>query len=486
MVQANAQVIVYNVSLRLMRRQHGRREFCLEIPWRRMVVSKRSGKRRCANGGSARRSAAATGSGRASALHRRGGALVRSERWRQAVAVLSQAAGLCPDSPAILEDLALAYRGAGQIVPALRVYDRLIGLGAATVETWRATGDALCDVGEYAQAVDAYEHSLALSPESPERQHDYGRALFKLGEADEAARRIERAARCSDSIVPWASLATMIPGVPSASNADILSVRREFAQRLAAAGQGSRSSARRRHSTGSRIRIGYVSASERFVALPLSYLTFEVTYPVPEVAHAPCVHNRYVTFGSLVSQYKLTVPVVEAWSRILGAVPTSRLVLANRALESACNREHLLARFETCGIARDRLELLGPADHAEFLRYYDRIDVALDAFPYNGGTTTMEAIWQGVPVLTFNGDRWASRTSQTLLYRAGLGDWVMSSVDTYVDRAIALARDRAEWGMLADIRGSMREQVKQSSACDVTRLARCMERVFLLLHRLGE
>ena len=128
--------------------------------------------------------------------------------------------------------------------------------------------------------------------------------------------------------------------------------------------------------------------------------------------------------------------MVAAWSRILLGAPTARLLLRGRTLEDPSNRVALLARFARCGVAPDRLILVGGAEHFDFLRGYDEIDIGLDTFPYNGGTTTTEALWQGVPVLTFNGDRWASRTSRSLLLAAGLSEWVATDVADFVSRGV--------------------------------------------------
>ena len=215
--------------------------------------------------------------------------------------------------------------------------------------------------------------------------------------------------------------------------------------------------------------------SERVVRVPGSYLTFDVGYPVPDVADPPCRSSGRLTFGCLASQYKITPPVVEAWSRLLERAPGSKLLLKNAALGSAANRAHVSDRFARRGISADRLELEGPAEHFDFLSAYARVDVALDTFPYNGGTTTMEALWQGVPVLTFRGDRWASRQSASLLRAGGLDEFVAGGIEDYVDRAVRLAADPKP---LADLRRGLRARLAASSVNDTTAFARSMEALY--------
>lgn len=209
-----------------------------------------------------------------------------------------------------------------------------------------------------------------------------------------------------------------------------------------------------------------------------SYLTFEVAYPVPDVAPPPCLARDHLTFGCLAPQYKITTEVVAAWSRILLGAPGSRLLLKNAILERPTGREFVLGLFKECGIGPERLELEGPAEHFAFLERYAEIDVALDTFPYNGGTTTTEAIWQGVPVLTFHGGRWASRTSATILREGGLGEFVADDLDGFVARGIALANDRATPARLSALRASMRDKLRGSSVCDAAKLAREIEAIF--------
>ena len=217
---------------------------------------------------------------------------------------------------------------------------------------------------------------------------------------------------------------------------------------------------------------------ERVLRLPCSYLTFQVDYPVPDVASPPCLTTGRFTFGSLVSQYKITPPVLDAWSEILNRSPESQLVLANSNLKSPHNRSYVLEQFKSRGVASDQLRFLPPVDHDLFLRYYDQIDLALDSFPYNGGTTTMEAIWQGVPVLTKQGDRWAARTSQSLLCECHLSEFVAIDTRRYVEQAVIWATNKSAWSHLSTLRNTMRERLRASPVCDSEQLTREMETVF--------
>ncbi len=214
---------------------------------------------------------------------------------------------------------------------------------------------------------------------------------------------------------------------------------------------------------------------ERVRRVPTTYMAFDVFHPVPDVVPPPWLRTGHVTFGSLMSAYKITNPVIAAWTAILRGVPGARLLLRNRALDQASNRADFLARFAAHGIDTARLTLEGGGPHLEFLGTYDRIDIALDAFPYNGGTSTAEALWQGVPLLTFDGDRWAARTSRSILMAAGLGEWVAADEAGFVALAIRLGRAPED---LAAIRSGLRERVAASPACDTGALCRALEAIY--------
>jgi predicted O-linked N-acetylglucosamine transferase (SPINDLY family) len=217
---------------------------------------------------------------------------------------------------------------------------------------------------------------------------------------------------------------------------------------------------------------------ERIVRVPGSYLAFDVLYPVPDVAPPPVLRNGWLTFGSFASAHKITDPVVAAWSRILLGVPNARLLVRNQLMNEPSNRLALIGRFARQGVAPDRLILREGAEHFEFLRGYDEVDIALDTFPYNGGTTTTEALWQGVPVLSFNGDRWASRTSRSLLLAAGLPEWVATDQADFVRRGVALALNEGTPALLAALRTGLREWLRSSAACDAAGLCGALEAIY--------
>src|SRR5580700_4205448 len=212
--------------------------------------------------------------------------------------------------------------------------------------------------------------------------------------------------------------------------------------------------------------------SEKILRVPGSYLTFEINYPVPPV---PSRDDHPITFGCLASQYKITKEVIAAWCEILCQVPDSSFILANATLSSEGNRRFVSHLFEENGIAPARVLLRGGLDHYRFLQIYDEIDIALDTFPYNGGTTTTEAIWQGIPVATFYGDRWASRTSASILRAAGLPELVGETVEDFIALSVSLAKSPDR---LLDLRRNMRSRLRDSPVCDTLSFARNMEQLY--------
>lgn len=223
---------------------------------------------------------------------------------------------------------------------------------------------------------------------------------------------------------------------------------------------------------------GEAFVNERIVRLATSYLSFEVQYPVPELVPPPCLAKGQITFGCLAPQYKLTPQTIEIWARILHACPECRLILKNTALGSESNRAAVSDAFARQQVSPEQVELQGPAEHFAFLQTYNAVDLTLDTFPYNGGTTTMESLWQGVPVLAFAGERWLSRISASLLHYAGLTKFIAADLNRHVEQAIALAHDPGTPDRLAGLRLGMRDRLRQAPVCDMAAFARQMEQEY--------
>jgi predicted O-linked N-acetylglucosamine transferase (SPINDLY family) len=216
---------------------------------------------------------------------------------------------------------------------------------------------------------------------------------------------------------------------------------------------------------------------ERFYAeavyrLPGSYLCFTPPVVPIEVAPLPSLQGAPITFGSCNSLYKLTEHVLDLWARILLAVPGSRLLLKNYHLTKPVFADQIIGRLAQSGIGADRLLLADAAERHEILATYNTIDIALDPFPYGGGTTTAEALWMGVPVITWRGDRFVGRVSESILTIAGMSEFVATSAEEYVAKAVGLAADPPA---LAGLRAGLRDRLVQSPMCDAVRFTRDLE-----------
>jgi protein O-GlcNAc transferase len=212
---------------------------------------------------------------------------------------------------------------------------------------------------------------------------------------------------------------------------------------------------------------------ERLLRLAHGFLCFAPLAPAPDVAPLPALRRGHVTFGSFNNPQKTKPAVIETWAAILRAVPESRLVCKSRVFAEPTLRQRHLDLFAAQGVAAARIELRGWNPHEdEHLRGYGEIDVALDPFPYNGATTSCEALWMGVPVVALVGDRHAGRVGLSLLTHAGLADYAAPDAGAYVARAVALAADLPA---LSRLRGGLRARVAASPLCDAPGFARAFE-----------
>lgn len=190
------------------------------------------------------------------------------------------------------------------------------------------------------------------------------------------------------------------------------------------------------------------------------------------IAPLPALTNGYVTFGCFNNLTKMNDEVVALWSRVLTSVPGSRLYLKAKQLKEASVQQRTIERFANHGIDASRLILEGPDTRANYLAAYHRVDIALDPFPYTGGTTSVESLWMGVPVLTLAGESFLARQGVGILMNVGLPEWVAADSDDYVARAVSLVGDLPR---LAKLRASLRQQALASPLFNAERFARHFE-----------
>lgn len=216
---------------------------------------------------------------------------------------------------------------------------------------------------------------------------------------------------------------------------------------------------------------------ERFYAEPIRRLPddaicFTPVPYAPEVTPPPFRRKGHITFGCFATAHKIGPGAVQAWAKVLDRVPGSRLLLNAGEFRHALVRQRYLDLFAAAGIGEGRLEFgLGGA-HMEFLERYADVDIALDPFPYSGGLNTCEALWMGVPVVTFAGGRQSGRLAASHLHNAGLPELVAPDLETAIDLAAGLA---GEEDRLRAYREELRPTLAASPLCDADRFIRNFE-----------
>jgi predicted O-linked N-acetylglucosamine transferase (SPINDLY family) len=203
---------------------------------------------------------------------------------------------------------------------------------------------------------------------------------------------------------------------------------------------------------------------ETLVRLPHGFLCYTPPDDAPSVATSPATDKGYVTFGSFNHICKISANTLSVWAAIMGRVPDSRLVLKYKALNDTTTRSRILERFQEHDIAADRIDLLDfvPSRQAH-LDTYGQVDIALDTFPYNGTTTTCEALWMGVPVVTLAGREHAGRVGASLLRQVGLESYIADTEQDYIDIAATAASNPQR---NTELRHSLRSMVATSELCD--------------------
>ena len=216
--------------------------------------------------------------------------------------------------------------------------------------------------------------------------------------------------------------------------------------------------------------------SEKLIRLEHGFLCYHAEASAPEVCPLPCQEQDRITFGSFNNLTKVSSEVVKVWAEILRALPDSRLLLKSKQLADEQTRLRYLEMFGKHGVTAERIELFGwlPKKEIHFGLYH-KVDIALDPFPYNGTTTTCEALWMGVPVVTLCGERHAGRVGASIMHRIGLQELVAHSGGEYVAIAQALASDLKR---LLILRSGLRDRMQGSELMDSKLFTESLENAY--------
>lgn len=196
----------------------------------------------------------------------------------------------------------------------------------------------------------------------------------------------------------------------------------------------------------------------------------------PDAAPAPCLKNGYITFGSFGSAHKVNAAVIKLWCKVLKEIPTAKFYMKAGVLIEEHYKQVYLKQFVAEGIDPDRIYLEGYSEHQKMLECYANMDIALDTFPHAAGTTTLEALWQGVPVLTLSGETYSMQHGKVILGRINHSELVSYSEEEFVSKAVALAKDQER---IVQYRQSLREDFKNSPCADVHSYVTNLENAYM-------
>lgn len=203
--------------------------------------------------------------------------------------------------------------------------------------------------------------------------------------------------------------------------------------------------------------------SEKLIRLPVDYICYDPPSYLPPINEAPVIKNGFITFGCFNNASKINDELLAQWAIILSNVPNSHLFLKSFNFSNPLLSERIMSTLETHGISRDRVILEGSSPHKELLASYNKVDIALDPWPYSGGLTTCEAMCMGIPVVTLPGPTFAGRHSASHLIHAGMPELVAKNWQQYNDIAVGLTQDL---NSLSTIRHHLREILLSSPVCD--------------------
>jgi predicted O-linked N-acetylglucosamine transferase (SPINDLY family) len=213
--------------------------------------------------------------------------------------------------------------------------------------------------------------------------------------------------------------------------------------------------------------------TERLLRLPQTGWSYRPPEQMPPVSGLPASATGRITFGSVNRLLKVTPIVVETWATLLTTVPKSQLFVM---AENDAGATRLRDEFARHGVSSDRILAVPRCSHRSYLQLMQRIDIALDTFPYNGQNTSYDVLLMGLPLVTLAGEAAVSRMTLGILANIGLGEFVASTREEYVRIAAELA---ADVGRLVQLRSTLRERVRSSPLVDERRLVSSVEKAFI-------
>ena len=208
--------------------------------------------------------------------------------------------------------------------------------------------------------------------------------------------------------------------------------------------------------------------TEDVIRLPETYLCFTPPHSAVEVGPLPAYRNGFITFGCFNNLSKLNSDVVLLWSRILNAIDGSRLFLKSGQLGDPDVVRSTVESFRWAGVAPERLLFEGPSDRRDYFDAFNKVDIALDPFPFPGGTTSVEGLWMGVPVITLRGDRFIAHNGETIAHNSGQSDWIADSEADYFYKAVLFSSNLEK---LSSLRSGLRSQISHAPLFDSERFA---------------
>jgi len=220
-----------------------------------------------------------------------------------------------------------------------------------------------------------------------------------------------------------------------------------------------------------------VSGNKEQVFLLDSFWCYDLGGMDIEVNALPAKENGRVTFGSLTHVCKINEPLLRLWARVLAQVGDSHLVLLGRA---GSHRQGIWERLEREGVERQRVEFVEPRPHRMYLELYHRLDMVLDTLPYSGHTTSLDALWMGVPVVSLVGKTRVSRGGLSILTNLGVPELVAPTEDDYIKIAVQLAHDLPR---LAELRATLRSRMEASVLTDAARFTQSIEAAYRAMWR---